>query len=492
MRFIQCIALIGVTGSLLACGSSSDHGGGGGGSTGTGGNGTGGSTQPSNGVSVTPADARVGYNGHVQFMALVGGVSDKTVTWSVVEGDSGGSITDAGVYTAPGSSGVFHVKAVSNANASLFGSSKVTVSAPSGTPPTLTPGTWAEITPAQLNLACCPGSGGNSFGVPEFEIDPGDPRTIYICADQFGIWKTTDGGSTWSVLGDPNGAISDTQASYLDSPIAVRVDPKDSTHLYATQGVRGKTLGFWVSHDSGATWTKPQGFIDIGKTATTDVTTIDIDPSDFKHILLGSHSAWANMKNAGILESQDGGDTWTAHMPQASWPAGSMGIHFLYSPDLTTGDSQTWLVGADGNGFWRTTDSGKTWKQVSTKDNIPHGGHQIYYGSGGYVYAGATPYAVRSMDNGETWEEMTQLPFSYYYSVYGDGTNLYTQKSFTGANGGDPAGYYTAPEGDSLSWVAMPGGQKFTDGPFRMGFDSANRILYSANWDAGFLALKVQ
>ena len=40
------------------------------------------------------------------------------------------------------------------------------------------------------------------------------------------------------------------------------------------------------------------------------------------------------------------------------------------------------------------------------------------------------------------------------------------------------------------SWVAM-NGQTFRDGPYRMSYDETNGIIYSANWNAGVWALKV-
>ena len=66
--------------------------------------------------------------------------------------------------------------------------------------------------------------------------------------------------------------------SYLDSPIAVR-SPIQTTcsHLIATQGVRGNTLGFWISLDSGNTaGTSPHGFTSTAPSPAT-VTTLVVD-----------------------------------------------------------------------------------------------------------------------------------------------------------------------------------------------------------------------
>jgi hypothetical protein len=356
---------------------------------------------------------------------------------------------------------------------------------PVGTPPTLTPGTWKDITPAGADLA-------NTFGVNSVDLDPKNPYTIYASIDQRGIWKTTDGGATWVRLGDPNMKGNQT-TSYVDSPLRVAVDPCDSNHLYATQGVRGSTLGFWVSHDGGKTWAWPKGFVDIVKTTTMDVTTLAVDPSNFAHVLVGSHSPWNGQSTAGIIESKDGGETFTTSKPAAGgFQSGSVGIGFAFDPAAGIGDSNTWLVNGDGTGTWRTTDGGANWTKVSMLSGV-HGGADLFRDTKGNLYFGGYQYPYRSTDNGATWTQLGGgLQYAYYLSMVSDGKNLYTAPSC--ACGGAPynQSYFTSPESDGLKWTAYQGGgQKVGNGPYRMRFDKVNRIIYSANWDSGVWALRV-
>jgi hypothetical protein len=78
-------------------------------------------------VTIAPAGASV-WTGNTQaFQATVSGSSNQSVTWSVIE-PSGGSISTAGLYTAPLAAGTFHVKAVSAADASKSAQAPLVVS----------------------------------------------------------------------------------------------------------------------------------------------------------------------------------------------------------------------------------------------------------------------------------------------------------------------------------------------------------------------------
>jgi prolyl-tRNA editing enzyme YbaK/EbsC (Cys-tRNA(Pro) deacylase) len=67
-------------------------------------------------VTINPPFANVPLNATVQFTANVTGTSNTAVTWTVLEGAVGGSITAGGLYTAPGFPGAFHVVATSQAD----------------------------------------------------------------------------------------------------------------------------------------------------------------------------------------------------------------------------------------------------------------------------------------------------------------------------------------------------------------------------------------
>jgi hypothetical protein len=75
-------------------------------------------------ISVSPGTASLQTGGQQQFTASVSGTTNTAVTWSA----SGGSITTAGLYTAPTTAGTYTVKAVSAADATKSASATVTVS----------------------------------------------------------------------------------------------------------------------------------------------------------------------------------------------------------------------------------------------------------------------------------------------------------------------------------------------------------------------------
>jgi photosystem II stability/assembly factor-like uncharacterized protein len=133
--------------------------------------------------------------------------------------------------------------------------------------------------------------------------------------------------------------------------------------------------------------------------------------------------------------------------------------------------------------MWRTSDAGESWTKV-TDTAIQHGGGTIYYSESGILYASGTPTLLRSTDNGESWMEVGPSA-NGFTAVHGDGELLYTAVIY------GPAPFSVSPEDDGVTWT-MQNEQQFEQGPFEMAFDPVNRILYSASWNDGVWALRVE
>ena len=78
-------------------------------------------------VTISPKEVTLNTGGTQTFAATVTGTINTAVTWSVQEGDSGGTITRGGVYTAPNTAGTYHVVATSQADPTKSATATVTV-----------------------------------------------------------------------------------------------------------------------------------------------------------------------------------------------------------------------------------------------------------------------------------------------------------------------------------------------------------------------------
>lgn len=347
--------------------------------------------------------------------------------------------------------------------------------------PVLTPGVFDLITPSSWRFEVGGDSGSTAQGMA---IDPSNPSTLYMCWLQQGLFKTTDGGSNWKKIGKVQRDWHNLDT--LNGTIRVRVNPRNSNRLYIGEGVTNM-MGFWVSDNGGDSVYTPQGWNDFATAQgifIDDIYDIAVDPSDFNHVLVTSHSAWAwgsatYGDGSGVVESKDGGNTWRVCAMQPSWGAGN-NIWFL-------DNSNSWLLGTQGDGFWRTTDGGNNWTQVTSGYQMcmAHGGGQVYRSKTGVLYGTCFSGIMRSTDYGVTWAVVG--PMTFCEAVGSDGNYIYSKQAYNGGAGY----YYRTPENDGLTWTAYGQGGSFSAGPFEMAFDATDGILYASTWQDGMLAMKV-
>src|SRR5580704_5436177 len=131
---------------------------------------------------------------------------------------------------------------------------------------------------------------------------PGDPNTYYFGAVAGGIFKSTNGGLSWTPTFDHQS---------ISSIGAIAVADSDHNILYAGSGeacLRGNISygdGVYKSTDAGQTWTN------VGLKDTRHIGAVIIDPSNPDIVLVAALGhAWGPNAERGVFRTADGGKTW--------------------------------------------------------------------------------------------------------------------------------------------------------------------------------------
>jgi hypothetical protein len=218
--------------------------------------------------------------------------------------------------------------------------------------------TWSPIGPAGV-VSTYPSQWGIVSGrVRAIAVHPTDPNTAYIGPAAGGVWKTTDGGTTWQDVG-VNLASLTFGALAIDpvNPNNVYAGAGESIHYFNTTTYSGK--GLYRSTDAGATWTQ----VISGFGLTTHFSAVKVSPTNpaTVYAALGSGFWHASSPgNEGLWRSTDSGVTWAR--------TGNYNDAFDVLPHPTTPDR---VYGATGGGtttggFYTSTNNGATWTKTST------------------------------------------------------------------------------------------------------------------------------
>jgi photosystem II stability/assembly factor-like uncharacterized protein len=206
-----------------------------------------------------------------------------------------------------------------------------------------------------------------------------------------GLYKTTDGGSTFKQLG----ALSFTQL--------VSVDFSDPDRKILVTGTHGMKQQAFRSTDGGGTWTNVG--LNLPASANNSESPLVIDSKTF---LLGACDQSAN--GCGIHRTADGGATWSL--------TNDVPVSHFGAPLWASDGSIYWPLVNDG-GMSKSTDLGLTWTQIASSGTM-FSVTPLELPDGSIVEVGVD-YLLRSTDHGKTWLPILDpLPFK----LVGDGGSL--------------------------------------------------------------------
>src|SRR2546427_3671925 len=275
-----------------------------------------------------------------------------------------------------------------------------------------------------------PPRGGRSLAVAGSVARPNE---YYMGATGGGLWKTTDGGTTWRPVTD--GLIHSSSVG------AVAVSPSNPDVVYIGTGeadIRGNIIqgdGAYASTDAGKTWTH------IGLTETENISKIRVHPTNpgLGFVAVVGHGAAANAER-GVFRSKDGGKTWDKILFRDNKTGA---IELILDPRnpqviyaaLWEAYRNSWEMssGGPGSGLFKSTDGGDHWTEISRAPGLP----KAMLGKIGLSVSGADSNRVYAQieaddggfflsdDAGLTWQKLSerrdlrQRAF-YYTRVYAD------------------------------------------------------------------------
>lgn len=195
---------------------------------------------------------------------------------------------------------------------------------------------------------------------------PGAPDSFYSAASGGGIWKSDDAGRTWSSLFDHGGSSAIGAIAIAHSnPKIIYIGGGQPEPRYDVEAGHG----IYKSTDGGKTWT------DLGLHDTRYIGRIWVSPKDPNIVVVGAVGHFFGPSNdRGIYRSVDGGKTWSHPLAPggftgvndiASDPANPRTlIASTWEARQFPWQSYFTEISGSGSGIWRSDDEGVHWRRL--------------------------------------------------------------------------------------------------------------------------------
>ncbi len=259
--------------------------------------------------------------------------------------------------------------------------------------------------------------------VVDFAVDPTDRAKYFVAVASGGVWKTINGGTTWT-------PVFDNYGSYSIGALAL--DPKDASVLWVGTGELnsqrsvGYGDGLYKSEDGGRSFRK------VGLEKSEHIARIVIDPRDSKVVYVAAQGPlWGPGGDRGLFKTTDGGKTWKNILSISENTGVTEVVIDPSNPDTLYASAwqrrrHVWTLinGGPESAVYKSTDAGATWTKL--RGGLPSGelgrvglavspvNPQVVYATVEAAETGSGIY--RSMDRGATWERMgNRIAQAMYY-----------------------------------------------------------------------------
>lgn len=279
------------------------------------------------------------------------------------------------------------------------------------------------------------GPAGMSGRVTSIDAVHSNPDVIYVGTASGGLWKSTDGGIAFEPIFDDQPVTSIG---------AVGIDQSNPDVIWVGSGEgnprnsQASGNGVYKSLDGGHTWTH------LGLDDSRNIHRILIHPDNPDVVYVGAQGpAWGETEQRGLFKTTDGGQTWDKILYANERSGIGDLVMDPENPDKLIAamwEFRRWpwffKSGGEGSGLYVTFDGGKTWTKRTDKNGLPKG----ELGRIGLTVARSNPdvvYAIveskdnalyRSDDGGLNFHKTRgqgnygNRPF-YYFDIYADPAN---------------------------------------------------------------------
>ena len=240
--------------------------------------------------------------------------------------------------------------------------------------------TWTRVRPSHYPES----------DVRALAVHPREPHIVYAGTDS-GVYRSEDRGASWARLESPMNAMQTW---------ALALDPVEPDTLFAGT----KPSAVFRSRDGGQQWEQVSMELaeECPAVVIPRVTALAVDPEDHQTI-------WAGVEVDGVRRSRDGGTTWTTIADSG-----------LDDPDIhgiavSVGPPKAVLVTTPREVF-ASTDVGESWHGLEVRQQFPHSytraiavkadNPQVIFVGHGQTTSPTTGSVQRSQDGGHTWETL--------------------------------------------------------------------------------------